>query len=158
VFGGIFTFTVLTVPETIGLIISPPKYNCVLVKDLESPPPVPLKALYTAPLVIKSALFCVTLAVLLTFNNLFVKVKLEPILKSAVLRLLAFMVEVFISVKFPMEGNIPVDDITFPQISILFPAVSVGWTLCAVTLVAVILVADTLIADKSTNDSVKAVN
>jgi hypothetical protein len=68
------------------------------------------------------------------------------------------MVEVFISVKFPMEGNIPVDDITFPQISILFPAVKVGWTLGAVTLVAVIRVADTLIADKSTNDSVKAIN
>ena len=66
---------------------------------------------------------------LLTFNNLFVKVKLDPILKSPVDRLLAFMVEVFISVKFPMEGKTPVDDITFPQISMLFPAVKVGWTL-----------------------------
>ena len=120
------TSTVLTVPGTMGLITSPPKYNCVLVRERLSPPPAPLSAEYTAPLVIKSAEFCVTLTVLFTFKNLSVSVKLEPNCKSDVLKFEALIVLVFISVKFPTLGKTPVDDITFPQISMLFPAVKVG--------------------------------
>ena len=63
---------------------------------------------------------------LLTFNNLSVSVKLVPILKSAVDRLLALICDVLISVKFPTLGKTPVDDITVPQISMLFPAINVS--------------------------------
>ena len=99
-----------------------------------------------------------TLVVLFTFSNLSVSVKLDPNCKSAVDRLLEFMVLVFISVKFPTEGRRPVADIVLPVISIFEPAVKVGCTLVAVMATAEILVADTFTEDKSTNDSLKAMS
>lgn len=131
--------TVLCGMPTAGALFPAPKKMVVLVKDRVSPPPVPLMAEYTAPLVINSPLFCVTLVVLFTFNNLLDNVKLLPIVRSPVDILEAFNTLVFNSVKFAVLGNIPVADITLLQMSIFEPAVKSGWTFGAVMLVADIL-------------------